>query len=293
MKPYARSIQRIVTISLSINIILTVLKLTFGYLGGAHSLVSDGYNSLSDIAISIVMLFTVKIANKKPDFTHPYGHEKFEGITYLLLGLVVSLTALYIIYEGISGLVLYFNGAMIRTPDRLTLYIAATALILKLMITILNYRGSIKYQSVSLKADFLNHLTDLLSISLVLLAIIFAQFSLIYIDYIASILIGMIISLSAIKLVKDGLAFLVDQAPNEQIYNEIKEQIESIGGVIRIDDLKIRQHVIKLYIDCEIAVDRNLSLTDAHEIAEMVHDHIENTFENVLHIMVHVNPDKE
>lgn len=293
MKPYAKQIRLIVTISLSINIILTVIKLTFGYLGGAHALVSDGFNSLSDIMISLVMLVTLRIANKKPDFNHPYGHEKFEGITYLLLGLVVSLTAVFIIYDGIQGLISYFSGAISRIPDQMTMYVAGIAMILKLGVSYLNYKGAKKYHSVSLKADFLNHLTDLLSIGLALLAIILAQFSLVFIDYIAGIIIGFIVTFSAIKLLKDGLSYLVDQAPSKDDYDQIYHEIKQVDGVVRIDDLKIRQHVLNLYVDVEIAVNRNLSLKTAHQIAENVHEHIENVFDNVLHIMVHVNPDKE
>lgn len=293
MKPYAKEIRLIVTISLSINIILTIIKLTFGYLGGAHALVSDGFNSLSDIMISLVMLVTLRIANKKPDFNHPYGHEKFEGITYLLLGLVVSFTAVFIIYDGIHGLISYFSGQVSRIPDQLTIYVAGIAMVLKLGVTYLNYRGSKKYHSVSLKADYLNHLTDLLSIGLALLAIILAQFSLVFIDYIAGIIIGLIVTFSAIKLLKDGLSYIVDQAPSKADYDQIYDEIKHVDGVVRIDDLKIRQHVLNLYVDVEIAVNRNLSLKTAHQIAENVHDHIENAFDNVLHIMVHVNPDKE
>lgn len=293
MKPYAKQIQWIVTMSLSINIILTIIKLTFGYLGGAHALVSDGYNSLSDIMISLVMLFTLKIANKKPDFNHPYGHEKFEGITYLLLGLIVSGTAIFIIYDGIKGLVGYFGGEVSRIPDQMTIYVAGIAVILKLAVTWLNYRGSKKYHSVSLKADYLNHLTDLLSIGLALFAIVLSQFSLIFIDYVAGIFIGFIVTFSAFKLLKEGLSYIVDQAPDKSDYDAIYNEIKSVAGVIRIDDLKIRQHVINLYVDVEIAVNRNLSLKAAHQIAENVHDHIEIVFDNVLHIMVHVNPDKE
>src|SRR5690606_4188082 len=157
MKPFAKQIQWIITVSLCINVILTILKLTFGYVGGAHALVSDGYNSLSDIMISLVMLFTLKIAHKKPDFTHPYGHEKFEGITYLLLGIFVGLTAVYIIYDGVYSLIGYFSGVVSEIPDQMTIYVAGIAVVLKLGVTWLNYWGSKKFQSIGLKADFLNH----------------------------------------------------------------------------------------------------------------------------------------
>ena len=46
-------------------------------------------------------------------------------------------------------------------------------------------------------------------------------------------------------------------------------------------------------MDLEIAVKRDISLVDAHAIAEQVHDRIEREFPSVKHIMVHVNPDEK
>lgn len=291
MQNHAKTIRRIVVVSLLANILLTILKLTFGYIGKSHALVSDGFNSFSDILVSIVMLFALKVSQKKPDFDHPYGHEKFEGIITLFLSLVVAGTAIYIMFEGVVGLTNYLSGNVLTNPDLETIYVAVLSLIIKVLVTIMNYIGYKKFRSVGLKADYMNHLTDILSIFLVLLAVVLAQFQLVYIDYIAGIVIGIIIFITAFRLLRDALSYLVDQAPDKEIYDAIYNEIQSVSGVIRIDDLKIRKHVIKLYVDCEITVDGKLSLKNAHEIAEKVHDHIEHQFQDVLHIMVHVNPD--
>ncbi len=67
-------VKRIVVISLIGNIILSALKLSFGYFGNSQSLFSDGLNSLSDVLVSVLILIVLKVAHKKPDKTHPYGH---------------------------------------------------------------------------------------------------------------------------------------------------------------------------------------------------------------------------
>lgn len=46
----------------------------------------------------------------------------------------------------------------------------------------------------------------------------------------------------------------------------------------------------KVYVDMEIAIDGSMQLTDAHAIAERVHDDIEHAFPEVKHVMIHVNP---
>ncbi|MDD3107159.1 MAG: cation transporter dimerization domain-containing protein, partial [Bacilli bacterium] len=54
-----------------------------------------------------------------------------------------------------------------------------------------------------------------------------------------------------------------------------------------------RQFGLKIYVDVEILVDENLSLLKAHEIAEGIHDEIEQNIPEVIHCMVHVNPGKK
>jgi len=45
-----------------------------------------------------------------------------------------------------------------------------------------------------------------------------------------------------------------------------------------------------VYVDMEISVNKDLSLMEAHDIAERLHENIEKTFSNVKHVMIHVNP---
>ncbi len=90
-------------------------------------------------------------------------------------------------------------------------------------------------------------------------------------------------------MIKDAISFLVDEAPKEEVINQIKADILACPGVIEIDDLKVRKHMEQLYVDVEIAVDNTLNITEAHEIAEYVHHDIEDKYD-VIHCMVHVNP---
>lgn len=61
-------------------------------------------------------------------------------------------------------------------------------------------------------------------------------------------------------------------------------------GVRRVDLLRTRLFGSKMYVDIEIAAAGEISLNDAHDIAENVHHTIEDKFKDVKHCMVHVNP---
>lgn len=285
-----KSVRRIAIITLVLNIFLTIMKLSFGFLGSSESLVSDGFNSLVDVLVSILLIFVLKLSNKKPDKDHPYGHEKYEGVMYLFLSFLILLTGLVLITTGSISLIKYFNNTkIIKTPELYTSFVAIFALIIKLFLFIINHYFGIKYESSSLKGDSKNHLVDILATFVSLLAIIFARFGFLYFEAIGTIVISIFVLYTGIKMIKEAISFLVDEAPKKEVVKMIRDLILKQEGVIKIDDLKVRKHMNHLYVDVEIAVLNNLTLEKAHSIAEKVHDVVELKF-NALHCMVHVNP---
>lgn len=287
-----KNIKRILILSLTLNVILTLIKLVFGYLFQTSSLISDGYNSFSDVFVSIILLVFTKVSLKEPDKNHPYGHEKFEAIVYLVLGLILVFTSLFIAFYAIIDLIDYYNQPDTHLiPNFYSIYVAIVALTLKIILFMIVHFGAKRYKSYSLKADSINHLFDILSTSIALISIILSQFGLLYLEYIASIIIAFIILKTAISMLKDAIPFLVDQAPSGDVIKTIKKTVLAVDGVINIDDIKVRMHMTKLYVDIEIACLAHLTLKEAHTISEKVHDAVEHNHK-VIHCMVHVNPYK-
>lgn len=290
-KESRKLILRAITVGLIVNLLLASLKLTFGYLGNAQALFSDGLNSFSDIFVSLLMLVFMRIATKKPDHDHPYGHEKFEGLAYFALGLIFSLVAIYIFYQSIFSLIHYFtNGDTIEQPQLFTVIISLIALVVKGFLFVFFKKISKTYDSPTLRADAKNHLIDAWATLASLIGLSIAQFGLIYFDYLASFVIGIFIMRLAIQILKESISYLVDQAPSTEEINEIHDFIMTVKGVIQVDELKVRKHMTQRYVDVEIAVLGDMSLEKAHKIAESVHHQVEKRFPDVLHCMVHVNP---
>jgi len=285
------TILKAIKIGLIINLFLAFIKLVFGYLGNAQALLSDGLNSLSDVFISILLLIVLKVATKKPDDNHPYGHEKFEGIAYFLLGIIFVLTAIFIEINGIVSLIKYFNlENEVVTPNIYTVYVSSISLVIKFFLFYYFYKVSKKFNSPTLKADSKNHFIDVIATLISLVGLTLSQFNLVIFDYISSMIIGLFILKLAISILNDAISYLVDQAPSQIEVEKIQKLIEEIEGVLQIDDLKVRKHMTKKYVDVEIGVDSKLTLAKAHKIAENVHEKVEEKFEDVIHCMVHVNP---
>jgi cation diffusion facilitator family transporter len=286
-----QDILQIVAIGLTVNIILTALKLSFGFWGNAQALVSDGLNSLSDVFISIMLLVVLKLSTKKPDHDHPYGHEKYEGLAYFLLGIIFLITAGMIGFASIHSIIDYVAvpGSAIK-PHVLTLVVSILALIIKFGLFKFYLRSGKKFDAPTIKADAKNHLLDAWATLFSVIGLSLAQFNLIIFDYLASIIIAIFILRLALQILSESISYLVDQSPDIDQVQHIHDLILSIDGVLAVDDLKVRKHMTQKYVDVEIGVKSSLTLQTAHRIAELVHHTVEEKFPEVIHCMVHVNP---
>ncbi len=83
---------------------------------------------------------------------------------------------------------------------------------------------------------------------------------------------------------------MVDHSASKDVIKQINDILNSHEGVKRVDNLRTRLFANRIYVEVEIAVDETLSVKEGHQIAENIHDEIENTMEEVKHVMVHVNP---
>lgn len=290
-KTSRKQILTAIYIGLAINIFLTIIKLGFGIWGNSQALVSDGVNSLSDIFMSTIIFFVLKVATKSPDKDHPYGHQKFEGLAYYTIGIIFAATAIYLAYGSVSNIIFYIENPNDHIiPNIWTLVISTLALVIKMFLAYFYFKLNTKFDNPTLKAEFKNHFYDIFSTGLTVFVLLLAQFNLIVFDYIGSLIISFFILRLAIQIIKEAASFLVDESPEPEKLNDIQTFIKTVQGVRSIDDLRVRRHMTEWYVDVEIGVDDGLSLKHAHDIAETVHISVEEKYREVIHCMVHVNP---
>lgn len=276
-------------ISIIGNVFLSLFKLISGILGHSIAMISDAVHSISDVFSTIVVMIGIKISNKDIDDNHPYGHERFECVASLLLSFMLFYVGITIGYKGISNIITksYKN---IEIPTLLPLIAAIISIIIKFFMFIYTKICAIKINSNALLADSYHHLSDSLSSIGSLLGIILAISGYPIFDSIASIIICIFIIKISVDIFKNTIDQVVDKACNKELIDEFKEEILNNKKVKNIDLLKTRIFGNKIYIDVEIAVDNKLSLIEAHDIAENIHDNLENKYKDLKHCMIHVNP---
>lgn len=272
------------------NIVLSVAKLLVGIIAHSNAMISDAIHSASDVFSTIVVMIGIKLASKEPDKEHPYGHERLECVTAIILAMILFVTGLGIGAKAITN-IFASNYDQLSTPGILALIAAIVSIIVKEgMFWYTRYYAK-KIDSDALMADAWHHRSDAFSSIGALIGIAGARLGFPVMDSIASLMIFLFIAKAAFDIFKDAMDKMVDHSCDEETEKLIYECVLKNENVIEIDLLKTRIFGNKIYVDVEIQADASRTLLEAHHIAETVHNDIEQNFPKVKHIMVHVNPD--
>lgn len=278
--------NKVSLISIFGNVVLSVAKVLIGFIGRSNAIIADGIHSLSDVFSTIVALIGIRLANKEDDENHPYGHERIEPVMGKVLANILLITAIFMGYNGIKSII---KGSH-EVPGTITIYAAVFSIVVKEWMYRYTVKVAKKIESSALLADAWHHRTDALSSIGSLLGVTGAILGYPILDSVAAIVISVFVAKVAIDIYLQSVKELIDSAADEDTIEDIKKIILGTEGVIQIDELKTRIHANKLYVDVEIAVNKDLSLSTAHDIAEDVHEKIEKHIKKVKHCMVHVNP---
>lgn len=286
---FQKVVNKVSFITITVNMLLSVIKLIAGMIGHSNAMISDAIHSASDVFSTFVVLIGIKLATKTADKEHPYGHERLECVAALLLAFVLFITGLGIGYDALKNII-QGNYSHLQVPSILALVVAIISILTKEgMYWYTRYHAK-KMDSSALMADAWHHRSDAFSSIGALIGILGARMGYPIMDSIASLVIFLFIAKAAYDIFKDAIDKMVDHSCDEKTENELRHYIEQNQNVIHIDLLQTRIFGNKIYVDIEIALDGTLTLQEAHGIAEKVHDDIESHFPKVKHIMVHVNP---
>lgn len=286
---YEKAAMRISSISIVGNVLLSLIKLLAGLLAHSGAMISDAIHSASDVFSTIVVIIGVKISGKESDKEHPYGHERLECVAAIVLATILAVTGLGIGWAALQK-VLEEDFDHLAIPGVLALVAAILSIVVKEAMFWYTRAGAKRIDSGALMADAWHHRSDALSSVGALIGIGGARLGFPILDPIASLIICVFIEKAAFDIFMDAVDKMVDKACDEETEERMRRCVMKHAGVLAIDLLQTRTFGNKIYVDVEICADGNILLREAHDIAEAVHDTIEQEFPKVKHIMVHVNP---
>ena len=266
-------VNRVTSIGIIGNVILSLFKFLAGIFGHSSAMVSDAIHSLSDVLATFIAWLGIRLSMQAPDREHPYGHERLECVASLLLGAILFGTGLMI---GLSGLKTILAGHYdeLQSPGSVALIAAVVSIATKEGMFWYTRHYAKVLNSAAFMADAWHHRSDALSSIGSLIGIGGAMLGFPILDPLASVAIAVCIIKVAYDILKDAVSKMLDTACSNEYEKKLADFISAQDGVDRLDVLHTRMFGNKIYIDAEISVDGDKSLTDAHEIAESVHNQV-------------------
>lgn len=270
------------------NAVLSVSKIIVGLLAGSLAVLGDGIDSATDVIISVVMIFTARIMSRPPSKKYVFGYEKAESIATKILSLVIFYAGMQMLLSSVESI---FSDEVKEIPSAIAIYVTVFSIAGKFLLALYQYKQGKKINSSMLTANAINMRNDVIISSGVLLGLIFTFiFKLPILDSITGLIISLFIIKSSVGIFMDSNVELMDGVKDVNIYNKIFEAVEKVPGAG--NPHRVRSRMIgNLYnITLDIEVDPQMTLMQAHEIADAVEKSIENSIDNVYDILVHVEP---
>lgn len=278
------------------NFIVFTSKLVIGIISFSIAIISDAINNLSDMATSLVSLFGFKMAKKKPDEKHPFGHERIEYISGLIVSLIIIMVGIILIVTSILKIINYKNES---TSDKLFIINASIlfcAILIKIYQAHAYYKIAKIINSISLKANFKDSLNDVLVTSLVLISLV--------VEYILSLngiiipfsIDGVLGSIVSLFIIYTGIALLMEESnpligtkTNKEYIDLLTEEIKKYPKILNYHDIMCHTYgENKCYMTAHLEVDKNNTLEEVHEVLDEIEYNIKTMYG--IDLTIHVDP---
>lgn len=273
-------------VGIIVNILLASAKITVGLLFGLVSALADGINNLTDCGSNIVSIISFKLSNKSADKEHPYGHQRIEYVSALIVGVIVVILAIELATESI--------GKIISPEESVfsfwTIGILSASILVKLWLFFFNKNLGKKYNSEMLKATARDSISDCTATLGVLISAIISHYTgFLYLDGIMGLVVAVLIAFVGISILKATMSDLLGKAPDKNIVNDICKRVLSYDGVLGIHDLEVHNYgPNKYYASMHVEVDGKVDVMESHELVDKIErDFAQNT--NIT-LVIHMDP---
>ena len=263
-------------VAASVALILMVLKFIVWDSSGSVSLLASGVDSLMDALASLVSWWAVRVALRPPNEKHPFGHSKAEPLAGLAQAILIIFSAFFLCVHSIER---WIDPQPIQHTDA-AMWLMGVSIAMTLALLSLQFYVITKTQSLTIKADALHYLSDVLANIGVLIALFLTAQGIPQADGVIGVGIGIYILFSAIQLAKQSIDILMDKALEPESINQIRNIIFSHDEVINVHQLKTRDSGRRQFIQMHLLLDGQQSLSEANQICSSVQSELHKMFPN-------------
>lgn len=293
------------TISIVLNLLLGISKITIGRIMGFSSVFSDGIHSTGDVLTTIIALIAVWIAAFKKNNKYNYGHERWASIASLILSIILFMTAATVITESTESLISQvqeiINGTaapsdVAGTPLFWTsMGLSIATVVLKEVMFNITYYAAKKAHSTAMKADAWHQRVDALSSIAAIIALSGYYFmpNNNILDPILSYPIAIMVIMIGVEVFRKSARELTDHAIDEEKMNKVKASLKEVVPLEKVKLIQSRIFSEKFYLEIYLLEDESTTLKEVDTIADKIKEKLMNDFEDLKNVYVIAEPDDE
>ena len=276
-------------LSITSNVILSVLKIITGVISGSLSIISEAIHSLTDLFASVLTLFSVMKSSLPADSDHPYGHGKYEDMAGFIEGSLIILASVFIIIEASKKIIL---GIHINTENDICIAVMFIAVLFNIIISSLLFKVAKETNSISLYADGEHLRTDVYSSMGVMIGLILIKITgHTVLDPIIAILVAGIIFRAGYTILKKAGSNLLDHSLPEESINDIRKVIDNYSSdiILKLKSIKARQVGPTMDIDIILQFPNDTTICECHKVCDGIEKQICLIYPNCS-ISIHSEP---
>ena len=278
------------------NFILIVTKLSIGLIINSVSVIANAIDSLSDFSSNIITLLGFHLSKKPADKEHPFGHQRIEYVSGLIVSLLILLIGVSILVTSVKKLINYEVFSISSQLFIVTIVILILTIIIKLYQFYIYNKLAKMIKSANLHDNAVDALTDIigalfliigLSINYVLMInSIDPKFS---IDGTLGILESILIIVSGLKLVKEEADFIIGKPQDKEFVKKIDDYVKSFDKVIGTHDVICHMYGPEMcYMTMHVEVDENSNFKEIDLYTEDIEDKVFEKFH--VYLTIHMDP---
>ena len=270
---------------MAIDALLGLTKIFMGWQSGSLAVVGDGFNNVTDVGSTFLLLLTFYYAAKPSDKEHPFGHGRLEYLNSTVMAAAV-------LYVGISLAIDSVQKIMAPEPivfSPLLVAVLLVGIIGKLALSLVYRKAQKATGSEAFSAYGADSVSDVLSTAGVLAAVVAERFTGYHIDGWVGVLMAAAILYTGYSILKQAVNSIIGAPPDSEVYREVEAFMLSIPGIYGVHDLIIHDYGPENhFLSAHVEMDSRMNLVDSHHLAEHVMEAVKERFH--IQAVLHVDP---
>lgn len=272
-------------LSVLFNMTLFCVKLFVGILSNSVSIVADAINNLTDMGSCIISFIGFKISSKPADEEHPYGHQRAEYITSLIVSIIIIIVGIEILSSSVTKIFI----EEVAQYSTITIVVLVVSIVIKAYLAYFNYKIGKEINSLTLIATAKDCLNDTITTFVILLSSIASILFNLNIDGYMGVLVAIFILYSGIKLVKETISPLLGEKVDVDLVSNIINEIKSNSNVLGVHDVMTHSYgPTRIFMSLHVEVDSSKNILEIHEEIDELESRIKKIYK--VSLVIHMDP---